>query len=258
MPAAGATPPQKLQQLQATALLPWISHACSQAGRLMHSAGVHTGMRGSGSTGRPCKAPPLLLQLCADPSVHSADALQQSGGEACGCRLLTTNTLSSVLVVPATVLPLICAPFSLFLHTFVVSRSPTSPLSHAAEVAVLRSRLAAAPPPAHNGHPQPSAPASKCSSGGAEEDEESDGDEPAVPSRKKFFKSLSELDPSARRKRKAKFCRALVSLMDLYGINLSYGEQEEGEGGRQTGRKDTERGIGTREENKDRGHSCPS
>jgi Arc/MetJ-type ribon-helix-helix transcriptional regulator len=40
--------------------------------------------------------------------------------------------------------------------------------------------------------------------------------------RKRFFKSIYQLDPSARRKRKAKFCRSLVGLMQLYGMDAPY------------------------------------
>lgn len=65
---------------------------------------------------------------------------------------------------------------------------------------------------------------------GAGDDGESDEDELRDPSetsrgvgltstgRRRFFKSVQELDPSARRKRKAKFARALLGLADTYGM----------------------------------------
>ena len=53
---------------------------------------------------------------------------------------------------------------------------------------------------------------------GGEEDNEGSGGAPgALPARRRFFKAVRELDPSARRKRKAKFSRALLALMDTYG-----------------------------------------
>lgn len=51
---------------------------------------------------------------------------------------------------------------------------------------------------------------------------DADSDDDAGKGRKRFFKSIYAIDASARRKRKAKFARALLGLMDTYGMDIAF------------------------------------